>query len=114
MKLTNEETKRAVDNLATDEVARKKALTKIADEVNQSRREELMKLFFQTTAWTDWVKQQRALGQQKSKSKVWRKVASFPIEVDQFFTKIYGKHYYKDPDFFNKIAPEWKVYDSND
>lgn len=103
--------KAEIETLDTNSKEVRNALVKVADDVNQQRKNELMKLFFQTTAWTNWIAQQRALGQQKSKSKVWRKVASYPVEVDQFFSKIYGKNYYKDPEFFNKYAPEWRVYD---
>ena len=38
----------------------------------------------------------------------WKKIATIPLIVDQFFTKAYGENYYKDPDFFEKF-PEWKV-----
>ena len=39
----------------------------------------------------------------------WQKVATIPIEVDQWFVKMYGEDYYKDPDFFIKRHPEWRV-----
>jgi hypothetical protein len=36
-----------------------------------------------------------------------------PVEVDKFFSDVYGEDYYKDPDFFRKHAPEWMVFDPN-
>ncbi len=39
----------------------------------------------------------------------WQKIASIPMEVDQWFTKMYGADYYKNPDFFTKMYPEWRV-----
>lgn len=38
----------------------------------------------------------------------WKKIATIPLVVDQFFTKMYGVDYYKDKDFFEKY-PEWKL-----
>lgn len=48
-----------------------------------------------------------------NKSKSMRKIASLPEEVDVWFTHLYGADYYKDKDFFTKIAPEWSVIDRN-
>lgn len=41
----------------------------------------------------------------------WQKVASIPMEVDRWFTEVYGADYYKDPEFFTKKHPEWRVVD---
>lgn len=87
------------------------ALIKIADNINKKRREELFNFF---TSWDNPVKQyilrlkKSGVYKKGSKSKVWKKVASMPYEVDQFFTRVYGKDYYKEKDFFDRF-PEWKV-----
>lgn len=38
-----------------------------------------------------------------------RLIASLPTEVDRFFSKVYGREYYKDKQFFIKRHPEWRV-----
>lgn len=86
------------------------AIRKVAERVNQKRRSEILNIY----SSTDIFKQLKQLKDQEtfrhgSKSKTWRKVASFPIEIDQFFTKVYGPDYYKDKNFFTRFAPEWLV-----
>lgn len=89
------------------------ATTKIADAINRKRRQEIFEIYNQKTVFSEYIRQARESGQfQKgNKSKSMRKVASLPMEVDQFFSKVYGKDYYKDTNFFNKHHPEWLVID---
>lgn len=89
------------------------ATVKIADAVNKKRRNEIFQIYNKKNFFNEYIKNARESGQfQKgNKSKTMRKVASFPLEVDQFFTKVYGRDYYKDPKFFTKHHPEWMVID---
>jgi hypothetical protein len=109
--VSGEEAGKIMQEMDSNPEEMKKALVKVSNNINQKRRTELMRLFFQKTEWSNWIAKQRAQGSQRSRSKVWKKVASMPLEIDRFFTKIYGRDYYKDPDFFSKYGPEWRVYD---
>lgn len=97
-----------------DEEITKKALIKIADSINSKRRSELFKIFSGQTDHLDTLKALRNTDEYRygSKSKVWRKIASLPVEVDKFFSDIYGKDYWRDPEFFTKRYTEWAVIDS--
>jgi hypothetical protein len=101
-----------VENI-TDYLAKeqnfKETLGKIADHINAKRRHELATIMYSDNVFKDWVIKQRKGGPQKSKSKVWRKVATLPVVVDQFFQRVYGEDYYKDKDFFERYGSEWKV-----
>lgn len=97
-----------------DEKKVKQALKKIADDINKKRRDEILKAMTDTKhPVREYVAKMRRLRMfdKGSKSKVWRKIAEMPIEVDRFFTKMYGEDYYKDKDFFTKLYPEWRVID---
>ena len=85
-------------------------IIKIADKINKKRRQELLTYFFTDTQYSKYIKKVKEAGvfEKGSKSKVWRKIAEMPIEVDQFFTKMFGKDYFKDKNFFKKF-PEWLV-----
>jgi hypothetical protein len=89
------------------------ALRKIADEINKKRRQQLLTHFFTNSLYKNTLTNIRKQGffQKGSKSKVWRKIASLPPEVDEFFTRIYGEDYYKDKKFFDKY-PEWKTVET--
>lgn len=86
------------------------AIQKVADSINKKRREELIETFNDRDLLQE-LHRTRLSGEfdTGNKSKTMRKVASIPVEVDHFFQKIYGPDYYKDKDFFDKFAPEWKV-----
>lgn len=86
------------------------AILKVAENINKKRRQELFDIYSNSDLFNE-IKRMKALGvfDQGSKSKVWRKIATLPLEVDAFFTKVFGPEYYKDPDFFKKHAPEWMV-----
>jgi hypothetical protein len=43
-----------------------------------------------------------------------RMVASVPEDVHYFFERVFGKDYYKDPDFFVKKFSEWNVHKEGD
>lgn len=93
----------------TDEIF-DKAINKVVERINNKRRQELIQIYSNDKVW-EYVRQIKNMGLYDggSKSKVWKKVASMPLEVDLFFTRVYGEDYYKDPDFFEKHHPEWKV-----
>ena len=75
----------------------------------------MIELFRSNNDVKEYLARLRSSGVYKngSKSKVWRKIASMPIEVDRFFTALYGRDYYKEKDFFKKF-PEWLVVDPKD
>ncbi len=93
----------------------KDAIAKIAEDINRKRRTELFSVFRSSSEVQKYLATLKKSGAYKngSRSKVWRKVASMPVEVDKFFSDVYGEDYYKDPDFFRKHAPEWMVFDPN-
>lgn len=97
----------------TGEDKYRNSLIKIADNINKKRRNDLLQIYASKNEFTDIIKQARESGKYEkgNKSKSMRKVAWVPLEVDEFFTKMYGKDYYKDKDFFKKYAPEWAVID---
>jgi len=97
-----------------DETTRK-AVRRVAEQINKKRRDELLTLYRDDSTVSTYLKQIRAGGQFKagSKKKGYRLIASLPLEVDRFFTKIYGRDYYKEPNFFDKYAKEWKVFEGN-
>lgn len=84
----------------------------IADRVNSKRRQELLRVYDNTDIFKELEKiRQSHQFDRGNKDKSMRKIASIPIEVDHFFTKVYGKDYYKDKDFFTKHHKEWLVID---
>ncbi len=85
---------------------------KLADRVNQKRREELISVYNSTSVLKalDYIRSQQ-IYDKGNKSKTMRKIASIPLDVDLFFQKIYGEEYFKEKDFFTRIAPEWAVID---
>lgn len=88
------------------------SIVKIADAINNKRREELFQVYDSTDLFRE-IKRIKDQGIYKhgNKSKTMRKIATIPQEVDIFFTKIYGENYYKEKDFFTKYHPEWIVID---
>jgi len=87
-------------------------VVKLADRVNKKRRQELINIYDSTSVFKalQYVREQQ-IYDRGNKSKTMRKIASMPIEVDAFFSKIYGEDYFKEKDFFRRIAPEWTVID---
>lgn len=87
------------------------ALREIADDINIKYRHTLLHYLNDTTEFTKYIQdnKQAETFVKGNKTKTMHKVASMPTEVDEFFTRIYGENYYKDPKFFERIAPEWKV-----
>lgn len=92
------------------------AIRKIAENINKRRRAEIFKFFFENTDFSKYIQEVKKSGiNKKRQGKAhWRKIASMPTEVDEFFQKIYGKNYYKDKDFFIKHAPEWMTLTPED
>lgn len=88
------------------------ALIKVADQVNQKRRQEIIDIYNNKDIQAYFAKM-RATDEftKGSKSKVWRKVATVPVEIDIMFQKLYGDEYYKEKDFFEKHHREWLVVD---
>jgi len=85
----------------------------LADKVNKKRQQEIFDIYSKNTIFDAYVQKAKAYGtfEKGNKSKSMRKIATFPVELDAFFTKVYGENYYKDPDFFTKVHPEWLVID---
>ena len=90
------------------------ALIKVADQVNQKRRQEIINIYNNRDI-KEYFAKMRASNEfvKGSKSKVWRKVATVPQEVDTMFQKLYGDEYYKEKGFFEKHHREWLVVDAN-
>jgi hypothetical protein len=91
----------------------KQAIGKIADAINETRRNELIKSFTNKDGFLEAIKKlKRRPNAAKAKGKArWRLHASMPAIVDDFFEAMYGKEYYKDRDFFKKHYPEWLAFD---
>jgi len=91
----------------------KEAIGKIADSINEQRRNELIRAFTNKDGFIDAMKElkKRPNAHRAGGKARWRLHASFPEVVDDFFTAMYGKDYYKEPDFFTKHFPEWLAYD---
>lgn len=88
------------------------AIRNVADSINKKRRQELIDIYNNSDIFKELNRIKASNEFTKgSKSKVWRKVATIPVEVDLFFQKIYGEEYYKEKDFFTKFHPEWLVVD---
>jgi len=89
----------------------KEAIGKVADRINHRRRTELLNILDGKSALYAYAKRMRELQvfNHGNKSKSMRKIASMPAEIDAFFTKLYGPDYYKERDFFDRFASEWKV-----
>ncbi len=87
-------------------------IRKLADKVNKKRRQELITIYDSTSTFKalDYIRSQQ-IYDKGNKTKTMRKIASLPIDVDRFFAKIYGEDYFKEKDFFTRIAPEWTVID---
>lgn len=88
-----------------------KITVKIADKINAKRRAELFQMMDKQNPmfkYLDELRRNRVF-KEGSRDKVYRKIASMPLEVDLFFSRIYGADYYKDKDFFTKSHPEWAV-----
>lgn len=91
------------------------SLIKVADIVNAKRRKEVLKIYRNSYVF-DQIKNLRkseVFDKGKEKGAKLKKIATVPVEVDAFFQKLYGVDYYKDPDFFTKAHPEWRVVDKN-
>lgn len=87
-------------------------VVKLADRINKKRRQELINIYDSTSVFKalEYIREQKVY-EKGNKSRSMRKIASLPIDVDLFFQKIYGEDYYKEKDFFTRIAPEWAVID---
>jgi hypothetical protein len=87
-----------------------KAIQQISEGINKKRRQEVIDIYNSKDAFKV-INDAKKYGtyDHGNKSKSMRKIAWVPLEVDRFFSKIYGEEYWKDKEFFNKIAPEWRV-----
>lgn len=86
------------------------AIGKLADDINKKRREELIRLFTSDDIQSEF-RRIRASGVYDKGSKSMKKIASYPLIVDEFFKRIYGDDYHEIPDFFKKYAKEFMVVD---
>jgi len=87
------------------------AVRKLADQINAKRQKEILQIYSGKNEFDEYIgyAREHKVFEKGNKSKSMRKIATFPVEVDQFFTKVYGSSYYKDPNFFTKHHPEWRV-----
>jgi hypothetical protein len=94
-------------DITDEQVNKRNVIKKVNEKLLDKRLEELLSVY-QDPAFLGQNYEERKLGinNKGSKSKVYRKIASVPIEIDAFFTRIYGADYYKDKKFFKKF-PEW-------
>lgn len=94
--------------LSTDE---QKAVKKVVEAINRKRQKQIEDAYDpQGIVQTQLTEEKRTRWYQAPVGKAgWQKIATIPIEVDQWFVKMYGEDYYKDPDFFTKRHPEWRV-----
>lgn len=90
------------------------SIRRLADEINEKRQLEINQIYAGKNDFDEYIGHAREHGtfEKGNKSRSMRKIATFPIEVDQFFTKVYGENYYKDPDFFKRYHNEWSVIDT--
>lgn len=90
------------------------AIVAIAEKVNKTRRAEaLSSLISGAGLWEEFARYKMENTFTKgNKSKTMRKIAALPVEVDLFFSKVYGEDYYKDKSFFKNHYPEWLVIDA--
>jgi hypothetical protein len=93
----------------------KEAIGKIADGINNKRRQELVAAYTKKDAIKDYLRSAKMARTYKHGygKAHWRKIASMPQCVDDFFTALYGPEYYKEPDFF-KHYPEWATLNPSD
>lgn len=92
----------------TDETINKRnVIKKVNERLLDNRLQELLSVY-QDPAFLgqNYEERKQGVNNKGSKSKVYRKIASLPIEIDHFFTRMYGADYYKDKKFFKQF-PEW-------
>ncbi len=90
----------------------KRAIGRVADGINARRRQELIQTFKNKDGFISALQEIKKYADGTGKGKAhWRLHAAFPQVVDDFFTAMYGKYYYKDKDFFKKHYPEWLAID---
>lgn len=88
------------------------AIDKLVNSINQKRDKELNAALAEESQVKRWIEDQRRNNPSKRAGEAnWIKIAHVPFVVDQWFTKMYGKDYYKDKDFFTKYYREWMVAD---
>ncbi len=97
--------------LPKDQASLDNSIRNLADKINAKRQDEIRQIYSGKNSFDEYICMAREHGifEKGNKSKSMRKIATFPVELDLFFTKVYGENYYKDPDFFQKVAPEWRV-----
>lgn len=89
-----------------------KSIRRIADQINEKRRREINNIY-DSGEMLRYLHELRQSEEYRrgSKSKTYKKTASMPAEIDRYFAKLYGEHYYKDESFFTKHYTEWAVVD---
>jgi len=82
----------------------------VANLINEKRRQELFKLYYTKNEFKDYIENfKKNKLDPRSKSKVWKKIATMPKIVDEYFQKTYGVNYFRDKDFFDRWGKEWKL-----
>jgi hypothetical protein len=90
----------------------KQTIVKIAESINQKRRKEIFDIYLSDDikSWIENAQREGYFSKRTGKAG-WRKIASIPVEVDTFLTRVYGEGYYKDKNFLKKMCKEWLVVD---
>lgn len=90
-----------------------RALKKIVNSINRKRQAQIEEAYDdEGVTQSVLLEDKKAHWDKNPAGKAgWQKIASIPMEVDRWFTKVYGADYYKDPEFFTKKHPEWRVVD---
>lgn len=88
-----------------------KALDKVVSDMNKKRKATIEWMYDDKEAVQKWMNgQKKEMWNSKPKGQAgWKHIAFIPTEIDNIFTKMYGADYFKDKDFFERIAPEWKI-----
>lgn len=95
------------------ETREEKALKKIVDSINKRRQAQVEAAYDENGFIQSVITEDKKEHWDKNPvgKAGWQKIASIPLEVDRWFSKFYGADYYKDPEFFTKKHPEWRVVD---
>jgi len=88
----------------------KNVFVKIADEINFQRRQEIASIYTspEIVGWVNEMKKNNWDSKRHGKAG-WRRIASIPVVVDNFLTKVYGENYYKNKNFLKKMCKEWLI-----
>jgi len=95
--------------MATFNTEELKVINKVIDSVNKNKELGIKQATDPKGVIQQSLRKEQYLAGHKRTGKAhWIKIATIPIEVDEWFTKMYGPDYFKDKDFFEHYK-EWKV-----